>query len=481
MKVVNKIRWAVAVAIALLLFNMVYLAARSARMQATTNDVLMPLHDRLKHASEWSGLAQANLARQASVAALSDAAAAERTRAEMAATEQRMTQLAEGIRAGLLPGRETDAFDRAARSRQAGVSAPHVADIQALIEAQEAEVQRIQADLAQTRSNSVVIGVVFNVSVFAGLLLGALWLVRVIRKPLAEANRLAASIARGDLSQTIQADGTDEFGELMRSLAAMNQSLATMVRQVRNGADSIASATSEISSGNQDLSVRTERTSADLQATASSMGTLMQSVQLSASAAQQAATLASNASEVARRGGEVVGKVVSTMETINHSSRQIHDIIAVIDGIAFQTNILALNAAVEAARAGEQGRGFAVVASEVRNLAQRSAAAAKEISTLINTSVEQVGVGMGLVNEAGATVGDIVASVRQVTEVVENITATVSTQSEGIAQVNQSVANLDQMTQQNAALVEESAAVAQGMNEQARALAQAVHVFVVSP
>ena len=314
-----------------------------------------------------------------------------------------------------------------------------------------------------------------------GILVGAAFLIRSIKQPLLQANDLAARIAEGDLSGHVDESRADEFGDLMRSLAAMNRSLGLMVSQVRHSTDSIATASTEIASGNNDLAQRTEQTSSNLASTASSMDSLTHAVRMSSDNAHQAATLAANASDVAQRGGEVVSQVVSTMQQIDASSKKIADIISVIDGIAFQTNILALNAAVEAARAGEQGRGFAVVASEVRSLAGRSAEAAKEIKGLIGTSVDKVESGTKLVTAAGATMQEIVQSVRRVVDVIGEITAASSEQSAGIAEVNQSVGNLDQMTQQNAALVEESAAAAESLRDQAAQLAQAVAVFKVAP
>ncbi len=298
-----------------------------------------------------------------------------------------------------------------------------------------------------------------------------------IVEPIRAAKRAAQIIAEGDLSQSIDAQGRDEAADLLHSLAQMQDALRSLVGQVRSSSDSIGTASSEIATGNQDLSSRTEQTASNLQQTASSMEQLTGTVKQSADSARQANQLASSAAEVAARGGVVVSQVVATMEDINASSKKIADIIGVIDGIAFQTNILALNAAVEAARAGEQGRGFAVVASEVRSLAQRSAEAAKEIKGLIGASVEKVEGGSRLVADAGQTMKEIVGSVQRVSDIIGEITAAASEQSEGIGQVNGAVTQLDQMTQQNAALVEESAAAAESLKEQAVRLAQVVGTF----
>ncbi|MES2716703.1 MAG: methyl-accepting chemotaxis protein [Pseudomonadota bacterium] len=298
-----------------------------------------------------------------------------------------------------------------------------------------------------------------------------------ICRPIDSARRVAEAIAAGDLGQEIHDNGHDETARLLSALRAMQVSLRGIVGQVRQSAESIQVASTEVASGNIDLSHRTEETASNLQQTASSLQQLTANVRQSADAAAQANQLAASAQTVAQRGGAVVNQVVDTMDQINASSKRIADIIGTIDGIAFQTNILALNAAVEAARAGEQGRGFAVVASEVRSLAQRSAEAAREIKTLIVTSVEKVETGARLVQDAGSTMGEIVASVQRVSDVIGEISAAASEQSQGIAQVNGAVANLDQMTQQNAALVEESAAAAESLKDQAQRLTQVVGSF----
>jgi methyl-accepting chemotaxis protein-1 (serine sensor receptor) len=306
-------------------------------------------------------------------------------------------------------------------------------------------------------------------------------LIRGIGASLAEAVRLARSVASGDLTQTVHIERNDEIGELLGALRVMNTSLADIVGEVRSGTDTIATASRQIAAGNQDLSARTEQQASSLEETAASMEELTSAVKHNADNARQANALAEAARGVAERGGAVIDDVVGTMGDISDASRRIAEIIGVIDGIAFQTNILALNAAVEAARAGEQGRGFAVVATEVRNLAQRSAGAAKEIKGLIESSVERVDTGGRLVGQAGATMREIVDSVRRVTDIMGEITSASAEQTAGIGQINVAVAQMDQVTQQNAALVEEAAAAAGAMHEQAQRLAAAVGVFRVAP
>jgi methyl-accepting chemotaxis protein len=312
------------------------------------------------------------------------------------------------------------------------------------------------------------------------LLLGSAiaWaLTRSVTQPMREAMADAARIAKGNLSVEARVDRNDEVGALQRTIDQTRQSLSGMVGQIRLATDSIGVASAEITHGNLDLSQRTEQTASNLQQTASSMEQLTGTVKQSADSARQANQLAASAAEVATRGGKVVSQVVTTMNEITTSSKKISDIIGVIDGIAFQTNILALNAAVEAARAGEQGRGFAVVASEVRSLAGRSAEAAKEIKSLIAASVDRVEAGSRLVADAGTTMTEIVGSVQRVSDIIGEISAAASEQSDGIGQINTAVTQLDQMTQQNAALVEESAAAAESLKEQASRLAQMVSTF----
>ncbi|MDO4968450.1 MAG: methyl-accepting chemotaxis protein [Comamonadaceae bacterium] len=348
-----------------------------------------------------------------------------------------------------------------------------------LVRLQERMRDRMIEEGLQKRNSALLVGgaALLLVAVLAVLL--SLYVIRQITRPLDEAVQLAETIAAGDLTASLQSDRRDELGKLLQSLSAMTQRLRSVVLEVRNGVDSVSSAASQIATGNQDLSSRTEQTAANLEETASSIEELTASASQSADTARQANQLASTAVQAAERGGSVVQQVVSSMQQITSSSHKIADIISVIDGIAFQTNILALNAAVEAARAGEQGRGFAVVAGEVRALAQRSAEAAKEIKSLITASVANVDAGSSQVAEAGKSMQEIVESVRRVTDLIGEISAAVHEQHDGFAQVNQAVSNLDQMTQQNAALVEESSAAATAMNEQAQRLAQVVAVFNV--
>jgi methyl-accepting chemotaxis protein len=332
-----------------------------------------------------------------------------------------------------------------------------------------------EAEALQTQSEyTLIIGGIITVLL---AMMQALWLARNITVPLRAAVDLAKRVALGDLTAKVDARSKDEIGELMRALKDMNDALVRIVGEVRNGTDTIATASAQIASGNMDLSSRTEQQASSLEETASSMEELTSTVKQNADNARQANTLAESASEVASKGGDVVAQVVGTMGSINESAKKIVDIIGVIDGIAFQTNILALNAAVEAARAGEQGRGFAVVASEVRNLAQRSAAAAKEIKTLIGDSVEKVETGAKLVDQAGTTMEEIVTSVRRVTDIIGEISAASDEQRAGIEQVNQAISQMDQVTQQNASLVEEAAAAAEAMQDQSKNLAQVVSVF----
>lgn len=344
--------------------------------------------------------------------------------------------------------------------------------------------EALGADLGVLKSNAlntlwVLLAAVFTA--MAGLIVFSWYISRLLRQRVAVSCAVAERVRCGDLTAPVDDTANDEFSPLLSALGHMQASLTQVVAGVRANSDSVATASTQIAQGNQDLSRRTEQQASALQQTAATMEELGTTVSSNAESSKQANQLARGASEVAHRGGELVEQVVQTMQGINDSSRKIADIIAVIDGIAFQTNILALNAAVEAARAGEQGRGFAVVATEVRNLAQRSAAAAKEIKTLITASVEQVEQGSGLVGRAGSTMQDIVAAIQRVSDIVAEISAASVEQSSGVGQVGQAVSQMDQATQQNAALVEESAAAAESLKQQAQQLVASVSVFKLAP
>jgi methyl-accepting chemotaxis protein-1 (serine sensor receptor) len=349
-----------------------------------------------------------------------------------------------------------------------------LADAADKIEAESAAVSALAAASAKRATMSSLVLML----VLSGLGIGiGVWFSRLIVGSINQAVNVARVIAGGDLSMAVQARGTDELGQLQAALGEMQASLSKVVSTVRQNSESVATASAQIASGNNDLSARTEQQASALEETAASMEELSSTVKQNADNARQANQLALGASAVASKGGQMVGQVVETMKGINDSSKEIVDIIGVIDGIAFQTNILALNAAVEAARAGEQGRGFAVVANEVRHLAQRSADAAKQIKSLISTSVERVDQGTILVDQAGVTMTEIVASIQRVTDIMSEISAASSEQSAGVAQVGEAVTQMDQATQQNAALVEESAAAAESLRDQAGQLVQVVSVF----
>ena len=342
------------------------------------------------------------------------------------------------------------------------------------------QVDLMNASAVETQSEvttmkAELIGVILVSLALAAFL--AIWIIRAVTKPVNQAVEIARSVAAGNLSTQFEAHGTNETAQLLHALSDMQSSLVKVVDNVRQGSESVSTASAEIAQGNNDLSARTEQQASALEETAASMEQLSATVKQNADSARTANQLAMSASTVAVKGGEVVAEVVDTMKGINDASKKISDIISVIDGIAFQTNILALNAAVEAARAGEQGRGFAVVASEVRSLAGRSADAAKEIKSLISTSVERVEHGTALVDNAGATMTEVVSSIKRVTDLMGEISAASTEQSQGVMQVGEAVMQMDQVTQQNAALVEEMAAAATSLKSQAQELVQTVAVF----
>ena len=506
LRLTSKLWLSVVIIVLAMLAVVGYTGYRTASDRVQSDQALDKLDKRVRAALQWSSLSQVNAARTQALMLSGDPALEAGLKPAMTDTSAQISKIQKSIEAEELTPADISLLKTIADNRKKVLStradalkqrtdgnleeaAKLTKDVfqpamdtyqqsqRDFVALQEKAFDDTQAIYAQRASNLVMLTGGLMLLLVLGVLFGAAWLIRSIRQPLDTANNLAAKIAQGDLSMRIDTTRGDEFGDLMKSLSSMNASLGTMVGQVRHSTDSIATASSEIAQGNNDLAQRTEQTSSNLQSTASSMDHLTQTVQVSADNARQASALAANASSVAERGGAVVRQVVSTMEEINDSSRKISDIIGVIDGIAFQTNILALNAAVEAARAGEQGRGFAVVASEVRSLAQRSAEAAKEIKMLINTSVDKVASGTQLVSDAGATMNDIVQSVRKVADVISEITAASGEQSSEIQGINQSIGTLDQMTQQNAALVEQSAAAAESLRDQAEQLAQAVAVF----
>jgi methyl-accepting chemotaxis protein len=343
---------------------------------------------------------------------------------------------------------------------------------------QHAKDEVLEAQAEAQLSTWIMLSVLAVVLSTGGLL--AWRMASSVASPLRQAVTAAQAIAGGDLTRSIHTEGRDEAADMLRALQTMQQSLLNVVSQVRTGVDSVSTASGEIAAGNADLSQRTEQQASNLQQTAASMEQLSSTVKASTETAHRANQMAGTASEAAQRGGEAVSQVVTTMQDISAASKKIADIIGVIDGIAFQTNILALNAAVEAARAGEQGRGFAVVASEVRSLASRSAAAAKEIKSLIGASVDKVEAGSRQVQQAGASMGDIVTQVQRVSQMISELSKASVEQSAGIGQIGDAVSQLDQVTQQNAALVEQSAAAAESLRHQAMRLTEVVGVFKVA-
>ncbi|QIL44391.1 HAMP domain-containing protein [Acidovorax sp. HDW3] len=467
------------------------------------------LSQRLEHAGQWNALAQVNAARTQALVLGHDAQDDAEFNAEITQTTTAIAALVQQL--------ETSAPNDAARQRLAQVlqlrqtmqghrqealglktagsqeasrallrgplrqaTAAYLQGLQQLVQQEAQALSDMRAEMGASRQGVVRSAALKMLLLLVSITVGAYFVINSIRRSLVQANGVAGQIAAGDLDVQVPIARMDEFGHLLQSMRSMSGSLGGMIHEVRESGDAIALASAEIASGNQDLSQRTEQTSSHLQQAAGAMQQLTQTLQTTAGGAQQAAGLAQQASRVAEQGGAVVQQVVTTMGDIHQRSQKIADITGVIDSIAFQTNILALNAAVEAARAGEQGRGFAVVAAEVRQLAQRSAQAAKEIKQLIQDSVDRVADGARLVQSAGSTMTEVVQSIQGASAVMSEINASVAEQRDSVAQINQAVGALDQMTLQNAALVEQSAAAAQSMHQQSEHLRSLVQRFKVA-
>jgi len=481
---------------------------RANTSMANAMDEVVHIDERIATAVRWRGATEIAVNMVMGAAVTSDSVLAEQYNAKVKAIIGDINKLQEKVVAEATAPDEKAAVDKVLVARKAVLAATaktwdlkgagdvaatqafaddqfapliagYLKDQDAFVETLHQHSDAVRAEALSRRTSYVIQGLVAATVLMAVFLLLAWKLVRSITVPLAQAGELIDAIAAGDLTRELHPTRKDEFGHMLRALSGMTEKLRSVVGDVRTGVEAVSLASSEIAIGNQDLSARTEQSASNLQQTAASMEQLTTTVTQSADTARQANQLAANAAKAATRGGEVVGQVVSSMEEISQSARKIADIIGVIDGIAFQTNILALNAAVEAARAGEQGRGFAVVASEVRSLAGRSAEAAKEIKQLIGTSVANVETGSRQVTEAGQSMEEIVASVHRVSDLIGEITASSTEQRDGIAQVNQAVTQLDQMTQQNAALVEQSTAAATALRDQAQHLTGVVSVFNV--
>ena len=505
LKISHKLNLGFALIVAIFLLMSGFTAWRVVKVSEAT-ERMEAASERLKIGSAWQGDVRQNSARSLAVGYASGnemldffkdamASTSQSTnekqqayidRATTPESKQRAEKVVERRKAWLVARDEVNAMklrdsdqqvQNFVQQRFIPITDAYIAATQELVDGEAKDVAMAEVEVREMFDQLFTLGailVAFTV-VLASLIS---WrLSRGITQGVESARAVAQRIGEGDLSQDIRITTQDEIGQLLTSLRDMQESLVSVVRTVRQGSDSVALASAEIAHGNQDLSMRTESQASALEETSASMEQLGSTVQQNADNARQANQLAQNASNVAMQGGQVVAQVVDTMKGISESSTRIADIISVIDGIAFQTNILALNAAVEAARAGEQGRGFAVVAGEVRSLAQRSAEAAKEISSLINASVERVQQGSTLVDQAGSTMEDVVRSISRVTDIMGEISAASSEQSAGVSQVGEAITQMDQATQQNAALVEEMSAAATSLSGQAQELVQAVAVF----
>lgn len=506
LKMAHKLWAAVLLIVAVLIAVIGFAGYRSSVTQQASDQTAQQMRSRTELAIEWMGLTEANAVRTLALALSGEASVEASFKPAMAETSDRISRVQKALQALAVSAEDKAQMERVSAARQQVLTlrqqiaqlknqgeavralalaeqsfkpaiAAYLQSLQAFVDLQKKAAADSLLQMAELRMATVKIAGVVVLFVVLGIAAGAFFLIRSIQSPLLAAQVMAERIAGGDLrvGETVQRH--DEFGALLRTQQDMCRALNDMVAQVRHSADSIATASAEIAGGNQDLSARTEQTSSNLQQTAAAMEEFTSTIQNSASSAEQARSTASGAAALAQRGGEVVASMVVTMDEIRQSSQKIGDIIGVIDGIAFQTNILALNAAVEAARAGEQGRGFAVVASEVRSLAQRSGDAAKEIRTLIGTSEARVQNGISLVQSVGESMDDIVKSVQNASTMISEVSEASVQQSAGVTQVNQAISQLDQMTQQNAALVEESAAAAQSLREQAEQLTQTISMF----
>jgi methyl-accepting chemotaxis protein len=509
LSIAGKLWSAVAFIIVALIAVLAITSVNSARINAESAKNLQAANTKSESVHEWSAMTTLNVNRLQASMLSADPSVDAFFKEQVAATIKQISEVQKRIESMELTDSEKaqmakiaalrkTVLDELAAARklkdagdQAGASArvqgpfnaaitPYLGALREFADSQVESIAEVEKASTALRNANTRNAGIYLFLLIAAIAAGALALIRSIRQPLNKAVDFAQQVAKGDLTVRLTHSSNDEIGALVKALDDMREQLVSVVADVRRGTDNITVASEEIATGNHDLSARTEQTASSLEETAASMEQMSGAIKQSADSARMANQLADSAGTSAQKGGEVVGQVVTTMEEINTASRKIHDIISVIDGIAFQTNILALNAAVEAARAGEQGRGFAVVAGEVRTLAQRSAQAAKEIKELIGNTVSRVDAGTALVAQAGETMQEIVQNVVRVRDIIGEIASSAAEQADGVNQINSAVANLDQMTQQNAALVEESAAAASSMSEQAAQLSKVVQTFRLS-